>query len=99
MDATRRAVRDGRARLVLIAGDASAAQVKKIAGLLEHRPVPQRQVGGQDELGSALGAGPLSAVAITLQNFAERMLHYFPVHRAGDGAGDGEGPYEARGGQ
>ena len=99
VDATRRAVRDGRARLVLIAEDASVAQLKKIAGLLEHRPVPQRQVGGQEALGAALGAGPLSAVAITLQNFVEPMLRYLPEHRAGDRAGCREGTDEARGGQ
>ena len=95
VDATRCAVRDGRARLVLIAEDASNVQLKKIAGLLEHRPVPQRQLGGQEALGAALGAGPLSAVAITLQNFAEPMLHYLPVNRAGYQ----EGLDEARGGQ
>ena len=95
VDATRRAVRDGRARLVLIAEAASTAQLKKIAGLLEHRLVPQRQLGGQEDLGAALGAGPLSAVAITLQDFAEPMLHYLPVDRAGYR----EGLDEARGGQ
>ena len=99
VDATRRAVRDGRARLVLIAEDASEAQVKKIAGLLEHRSVPQRQVGGQEDLGAALGAGPLSAVAITLQNFAAPMLRYFPEHRAVGWARYREGMDEARGGQ
>jgi ribosomal protein L7Ae-like RNA K-turn-binding protein len=76
VDATRRAIRDGRARLVLIADDASAAQLKKITGLLEHRPVPSRPAGGQDELGAALGAPPLSAVAITRQDFAEPMLRH-----------------------
>ena len=74
VDATRRAVREGRARLVLIAGDASAGQLKKITGLLEHRPVPQRQVAGQEALGAALGVGPTSAVAITRGDFAEPML-------------------------
>jgi ribosomal protein L7Ae-like RNA K-turn-binding protein len=45
VDAARRAVREGRARLVLIAEDASAAQLKKIKGLLEHRTVPCRVAG------------------------------------------------------
>ena len=91
VDATRRALRDGRARLVLIAEDASAAQVKKIAGLLEHRPVPQRQAGGQEALGAALGAGPLSAVAITRRDFAEPMLRHL--------TGDRERLDKASGGQ
>ena len=76
VDATRRALREGRARLVLTADDASAAQLRKITGLLEHRPVPQGQVGGQQALGAALGAGPVSAVAVTSGEFAGPMLDY-----------------------
>ena len=91
MDAARRAVREGRARLVLIAEDASAAQLKKIKGLLEHRPVPCRVAGGRDELGAAVGAAGLSAVAITRSEFAEPLLRQLPddgatvVHEASGG--------------
>lgn len=91
VDATRRAVREGRARLVLIAEDASVAQLKKITGLLEHRPVPRHVAGGRDELGAALGAPPLSAVAITRRDFAELMLRHLSVQA--------EGRDEASGGQ
>jgi ribosomal protein L7Ae-like RNA K-turn-binding protein len=87
VDAARRAVRDGRARLVLIADDASATQLKKIMGLLEHRPVPRRRVADRAALGAALGAPPLSAVAITRREFAESLLSRLPE---GDGM-DGDG--------
>jgi ribosomal protein L7Ae-like RNA K-turn-binding protein len=78
VDAARRAVREGRARLVLIAEDASAAQLKKITGLLEHRSVPCRVAGGQTALGAAVGAAALSAVAVTKGDFAEPMLRHLP---------------------
>ena len=89
VDATRRALREGRARLVLIADDASAAQLKKITGLLEHRPVPQRQIAGQEALGAALGAGPLSAVAITRGDFADPMLRHLGEDRDGSKVASG----------
>ena len=89
VDAARRAVREGRARLVLIAEDASAAQLKKIMGLLEHRTVPHRAAGARGDLGAAVGAPPLSAVAVTRQEFAEPMLRHLPP--AGEGAGDDGG--------
>ncbi len=88
MDAARRAVREGRARLVLIADDASATQLKKIMGLLEHRPVPRRRVSDRVALGAALGAPPLSAVAITQRRFAESLLGRLPK---GDGEEEGGG--------
>jgi ribosomal protein L7Ae-like RNA K-turn-binding protein len=84
VDAARRAVREGRARLILIADDASATQLKKITGLLEHRPVPRRRVAGRAALGAALGAPPLSAVAITRSEFAESMLRRLPSEDGGE---------------
>jgi ribosomal protein L7Ae-like RNA K-turn-binding protein len=85
VDAARRAVREGRARLVLIAGDASATQLKKIMGLLEHRPVPRRHVADRATLGAAVGGPPLSAVAITRRELAESMLERLPER---EGTGD-----------
>ena len=79
VDAARRAVRDGRARLILIADDASATQLKKLTGLLEHRPVPRRRVADRVALGAALGAPPVSAVAITRSEFANSMLERLPA--------------------
>ena len=78
VDAARRAVREGRARLILFADDASATQLRKLTGLLEHRPVPRRRVADRVALGAALGAPPVSAVAITRSEFAESILRRFP---------------------
>jgi ribosomal protein L7Ae-like RNA K-turn-binding protein len=87
VDAARRAVREGRARLVLIAEDASAGQLKKITGLLAHRTVPCRVAGGRAALGAAVGDAALSAVAVTRGEFAESMLRLLP-EAAGREAGD-----------
>ena len=90
MDAARRAVREGRARLVLIAEDASADQLKKITNLLEHRSVPCRVAGARVALGAALGEAALSAVAVTRGEFAEPMLRHLP-EPVGREAGDASG--------
>jgi ribosomal protein L7Ae-like RNA K-turn-binding protein len=78
VDAARRAVREGRARLIILADDASATQLRKLTGLLEHRPVPRRRVADRAALGAALGGAPVSAVAITRSEFAESMLRRLP---------------------
>jgi ribosomal protein L7Ae-like RNA K-turn-binding protein len=93
VDAARRAVREGRARLVLIAEDASAVQLKKIMGLLEHRTVPYRVAGGRAALGAAVGEAELSAVAVTKRDFAEPMLRHLP-ERGREGADDASGGQE-----
>jgi ribosomal protein L7Ae-like RNA K-turn-binding protein len=85
VDAARRAVREGRARLIILADDASATQLRKLTGLLEHRSVPRRRVADRAALGAALGAAPVSAVAITRSEFAESMLERLP-----EGEGDAD---------
>jgi ribosomal protein L7Ae-like RNA K-turn-binding protein len=70
---TQRAVRDGRARLVLFARDASEVQLEKVIKLLRHRDIPRVTVGDRAELGSAVGSAPLSAVAVTDENFARQL--------------------------
>lgn len=76
VEATRRAVREGRAELVLLAADASPGQLRKITALLEHRAVPRRVPGDRISLGTALGGPPLSAVAVTRHEFAEPLLRH-----------------------
>jgi ribosomal protein L7Ae-like RNA K-turn-binding protein len=73
-DAARRAVREGRAHLVVMAGDASPVQLRKIEGLLEHRPVPRAVLGDRSRLGEAVGGPPLAALAVTGPDFAARLL-------------------------
>lgn len=70
---TQRAVRDGRARLVLVAQDASKVQLEKVIKLLRHRDIPKVTLGNRAELGAAVGSAPLSAVAVTNESFANQL--------------------------
>ena len=73
-DAARRAIRRGEARLVLMAGDASGVQLDKIRKELSNRPIPQIIVGDRATLGAAIGKAPVTAVAVTVESLAARLL-------------------------
>lgn len=72
-DAARRAAREGEARLILMAGDASGAQLDKIRNVLKNRPIPWAILGDRITLGAALGLGPVSAVAVTAEPLADAL--------------------------
>jgi len=74
VEAVRHSVRDGEARLVILAGDAAPGQLQKVMGLLKHREVPLRWMDRRKALGSIVGRDALSAVAITSESFAEQLL-------------------------
>ena len=73
-DAVRRAIREGEARLVLMAGDASSVQLDKVRTTLKNRTIPQAVLGDRNTLGAALGLGPLSAVAVTNASLADQLV-------------------------
>ena len=73
-EAVRRAIREGEAQLVLMAGDASRVQLDKIRTTLHDRAIPQAVLGDRDTLGAAVGMAPLSAVAVTSASFAGQLL-------------------------
>jgi ribosomal protein L7Ae-like RNA K-turn-binding protein len=68
----RAAVRDGSARLVILAADAAAGQQAKLVPLLEARKVAHFIGPSRDELGGATGRGPVSALGVTDAGFARR---------------------------
>ncbi len=73
-EATRRAVRQGEARLVLMAGDASSVQLDKVRSALRNRPIPRAILGDRATLGGAVGREPVSALAVTAATFAEQLV-------------------------
>jgi ribosomal protein L7Ae-like RNA K-turn-binding protein len=73
-DATRRAIRQGEARLVLMAGDASGVQLDKVRKAIGKRPIPRAVLGDLATLGAAIGKGPTAAIAVTDESFAKRLL-------------------------
>lgn len=80
-DAVRRAIREGEARLVLIAGDASSTQVDKVRTTMHDKAIPQVVLGDRNTLGGALGLGPLTAVAVTSDSLAEKLVRELEVPR------------------
>ena len=80
-DAVRRAIREGEAQLVLIAGDASRTQVDKVRTTLHDKAIPQLVLGDRHTLGAALGLGPLTAVAVTSVSLAEKLARELEVPR------------------
>jgi len=70
----RRSLREGEARLLLTASDASPGQLGKVIRLARRRDVPCRALADRSRLGRALGEPPVSAVAVTSESFADRLL-------------------------
>jgi len=73
-DAVRRAIREGEAQLILMAGDASGVQLEKIRTTLNDRSIPQVILGDRSTLGAAVGLAPLAAVAVTSRSLADRLV-------------------------
>lgn len=82
-DAVRRSIRTGEAAVVILAGDASPVQMEKVLRLLRHQEVPHVIVADRNRLGAALGAGPVSALAVTIPSIAEQLRRRLP--RSGSG--------------
>jgi len=74
VDRTRTAIREGRARVVLIATDGAEGQVSKLLPLLENRGTPHWTWGTQDELGGAIGAPKATALAVVERGLAEQVM-------------------------
>ena len=72
--ATRRSISRGEARVVLMAKDASAAQLDKIRRTMRKRIIPQVLLGDRATLGAAIGKAPITAVAVTDASLAGRLL-------------------------
>ena len=71
---TRRALKEGRARLILFAQDASETQREKVMRLLRHGRTPRATLGTREALGLAAGSAPVSAVAVTDRELARELV-------------------------
>ena len=67
---TEKAVRDGRAELVMVAADASANTKKKFSDSCRFYHVPYAEFGRKDQLGNAIGKEFRASLAITDKGFA-----------------------------
>jgi ribosomal protein L7Ae-like RNA K-turn-binding protein len=71
-DGVRQGVRDGEAKFVILAADASPKQHAKLTPLLEARNVRHQLLLTREQLGAAIGRGPVSAVGLTDAGFARQ---------------------------
>ena len=72
-EAVRGAVRQGEARLILMAADASDGQLDKVRRTMMNRPIPRATLGDRAILGTAVGRAPVSVVAVTGASFAKQV--------------------------
>ncbi len=73
-DLVRRAVRHGKIAAVLLAADASPTQREKLVPLLDARQIRYQVVLRREQFGGALGRAPVSAVGVTNESFARRVV-------------------------
>lgn len=71
-DPVRQKVRDGEVSLVILAADASPAQQGKLIPLMDARNVRYHRLSTREEIGAAIGRGPITAVGLADRNFAKR---------------------------
>ena len=71
------AVKAGKARLLVIAEDASENTQKKFSDMASYRKIPLICCGSCEELGRSIGQGLRSSAAITDQGMADAILKLF----------------------
>ena len=74
IEESRRAIRQGIARVVVIAADASEVQKVKVRKVAQARDVPVARVAERTTLGHAIGQGPVTAVVVTDPGLAATVV-------------------------
>jgi ribosomal protein L7Ae-like RNA K-turn-binding protein len=72
-----RAIRDGSARLIVLAADISENSGKSIKNACEHYNVRYITYGDKDSLGTFTGGGDRAVVSINDDNFASAVLQKY----------------------
>ncbi len=70
---TEKAVKEGRALLVIVAGDASDNTKKKMENMTKYYKVPLYYYSGKEDLGRMIGKEYRSMVAVTHRGFADSV--------------------------
>ncbi len=70
---TERAVKGGRARLVLLAGDASANTRKRFQDMCAYYHTEWLELGDKESLGHAIGQGERASLAVTDEGLAKAI--------------------------
>ena len=69
-----KAVKEMKAYLVVIAGDASENTRKHFTDMCQFRQIPVRIFGKKEEIGNAVGKAYRASIAVTEKGFAESIL-------------------------
>lgn len=77
--AVKEAASAGELRLVVLARDAGDNAVGRVRGAMERSGAERVRCGTRDELGSALGRGPVAVVGVTDAGLAERIRRLVDV--------------------
>lgn len=70
---TETAVKHGKVRLLILASDASEGTSKKFRSMAESFGVELIEAGVMDELGSAIGKGPISVLGVTDDRMSKKL--------------------------
>lgn len=70
---TEKAVKEGKAKLVIVAGDASENTKKKFRNMCEYRQIPIVFMSNKMDLGSAIGKEFRASMAVTNHGLAEMV--------------------------
>lgn len=73
-EACDKAIKSGKAKLIIVAGDASSNTKKKFADMCKYRGVNIRVFGEKDQIGRYTGKEVRSVVAILDWGFAGRLI-------------------------
>ncbi len=68
-----KAVKDGSAALVIVAGDASKNTKKEFSDMCSYYKVPYYEYGTKDELGHCMGKEERASIAVTEVGFAKSI--------------------------
>lgn len=71
---TEKSVKEGTARLVIVAEDASDNTKKEFKDMCSYRKVPMAVIGTKEELGKSMGKEMRASLSITDQGFAEAVI-------------------------
>ena len=71
-----KSIKQGKARVVLVAGDASENTIKKFENSCFHYKIPFFRVGTKEELGKIIGKEMRSSLSIEDEGFGERIIGF-----------------------
>ena len=80
--AAEKAIRGGKAYLVILAEDASANTIKKFSNMAAWNKVPLQSCLTREELGRRIGKEERSVLAVTDGNFAEAIQKHLSEERS-----------------